>query len=66
MKHVCGHAHLKVDYLQPQHIGEIFNQVAFVPLMKEVIVYSAEPETHANTFVACRLYPFTLNCFGLH
>jgi hypothetical protein len=65
MKPVCGHPHLKVDYWQPQHAGEILNRVAFVPLLKEVTESSAEPETHANTFLACGLYPLTLKCFGL-
>jgi hypothetical protein len=65
LKPVCGHAHLKVDFWQPQYEGEILNQVVFVPLLKEVIESSAETETHAKAFVACGLYPLTLKCFGL-
>ena len=35
--------------------------MAIVPLLKEVIESSAEPETPANAFLACGLYTLTLN-----
>lgn len=61
MKSTCGHAHLKLDYWQEQHVGEILNQVAFVPLLKEVTESSAEPETPANAYLSCGLYALTIN-----
>lgn len=60
-KPVCGHTLLKADYRQPQHVGEILNQVAYAPLLKKEIESSAKPETPVKAFLAFRLYLLTLD-----
>jgi hypothetical protein len=44
-----------------KHPGEVLNKVTFAPLLKEVIECSAKPETLANGFKTCGLYPLNPN-----
>jgi hypothetical protein len=41
--------------------GEVLNKVSFAPLLKEVTESSTKPETLANEFGACGLYPLNPN-----
>ena len=44
-----------------KHPGEVLNKVTFAPCLREVIDFSAKPETLVKGLQACGLYPLNIN-----
>ena len=44
-----------------KHPGEVLNKVTFAPLLREVIDFTAKPDTLVKVFQECGLYPLNAN-----